>query len=334
MKAAFIRGHGGPELLEVGEQPEPRIGPYDLKVAVKAASINPIDWKIRNGLLKIMMRYPMPLILGQDLSGTVTAVGAKVARFKPGDDIFARLDKASIGALAEIAAVRETDAALKPPNLSHVEAASIPLVGLTAWQVLRDHMGLNPGQTVLIHAGSGGVGTIAIQLARTLGARVFTTASARNAPMLQRLGAERVIDYRSERFDDALKDVDAVFDTQGGETLLRSIAITRPGGCVVTIGGIPTARVMREWDLAPWKQWLAAFMNRKATALAARRKVRFDYHFMSPSGAQLAALARLLEDRKIVPVIDRVFALDDAREAFAHAEAGHAVGKVVIAVAP
>jgi alcohol dehydrogenase len=330
MKAAYIESHGGPERLLVGERPDPVCGPYDLLVEVKAASINPVDWKIRNGLLKLMITYRMPLILGQDLSGVVTKAGAKVSRFKPGDEIFARLDKAHIGAFAQLAAVRETDAALKPSNLSHVEAASIPLVGLTSWQVMRDIVGLKAGQLALIHAGSGGVGTFAIQLAKFLGATVATTTSAKNTELVKRLGADIVIDYQAQRFEDALKDCDFVFDTQGGETLLRSIEVAKRGGHVITIGGIPTARVMKEWDLPLWKQWLAAFLTRKPRARAVQRGVKFDYHFMSPSGQQLAAIARLLEDRRIVPVIDKVFPLDQAREAFARAEAGHAVGKVIV----
>ena len=330
MKAAYITGYGGPEKLQVGDRPVPLIGPHDLLVQVKAASINPVDYKIRMGMLRIMQAYRMPLILGQDLSGVVTEVGAKVSRFKPGDEVFARLDKSAIGAFAEFAAVRESDAAVKPANLTHVEAASIPLVGLTAWQVMQDMMGLKPGQTVLIHAGSGGVGTFAIQLAAHLGARVATTASSRNTDLMRRLGADIVIDYHTQRFEDVVKDPDLVFDTQGGDILLRSIAITRPGGMVITIGGIPTPRVMQEWGLARWKQWLAAFMTRKPRVLAARRGVRFDYHFMSPSGAQLAAIGHLLEQKAIVPVVDKVFPLDQAREAMAYVEAGHATGKVII----
>lgn len=330
MKAAYITAYGGPEKLRVGGRPAPATGHYDLLVQVQAASINPVDYKIRLGMLKIMQAYRMPLILGQDLSGVVIDAGPKVSRFKRGDEVFARLDKSGIGAFAEFAAVRESDAALKPANLSHIEAASIPLVGLTSWQVMQDKMGLKGGQTVLIHAGSGGVGTFAIQLAKYLGAQVVTTASSRNADLLKRLGADIVVDYQTQRFEELVKDPDLVFDTQGGDTLLRSIAITKPGGVVITIGGIPTPRVMQEWGLAKWKQWLAALMTRKPRALAARRGVRFDYHFMSPSGAQLAAIGHLLEKKAIIPVIDRVFPLDQAREAMAYAEAGHVVGKVVI----
>ncbi len=330
MKAAYIERYGGPEQLIVGERPGPECGPHDLLVQVKAASVNPVDWKIRDGKLKVMIHYRLPLILGQDLSGVVVKVGSKVSRFKSGDEVFARLDKTTIGSFAQYAAVRESDAALKPPHLTHAEAASIPLVGLTSWQVMRDMVGLKPGQLALIHAGSGGVGTFAIQLAKVLGATVVTTASVRNGPLVKRLGADRVVDYKSQRFEDVVKEADFVFDTQGGDILLRSIAVAKRGGWVVSIGGIPTPRVMKEWGLAKWKQWLAAAMNRKPMALARARGVKFDYHFMSPSGQQLAAVAKLLEDRKILPVVDKVFRLDQAREAVAYAEAGHSVGKVII----
>lgn len=330
MKAAYIERFGGPEQLIVGERPGPECGPHDLLVQVKAASVNPVDWKIREGKLKIMIKYRLPLILGQDLSGVVVKVGSKVSRFKSGDEVFARLDKSTIGSFAQYAAVRESDAALKPANLTHVEAASIPLVGLTSWQVLRDMVGLKPGQLALIHAGSGGVGTFAIQLAKVLGAKVVTTASVHNGPLVKRLGADRVIDYKSQRFEDVVKDADFVFDTQGGDVLMRSINVAKRGGWVVSIGSIPTPRVMKDWGLAKWKQWLAATMNRKPMALAKARGVKYDYHFMTPSGQQLAAIAKLLEDRKILPVVDKVFRLDQAREAFAYAEAGRTVGKVII----
>ncbi len=331
MKAAYITGYGGAEKLVVGDMPAPTVGSHDLLVQVKAASINPVDFKIRAGMLKLMINYPMPLILGQDLAGEVVEVGTNVTRFKKGDAIFARLEKSHIGSFAEFAAVRESDAALKPANLSFAEAAAMPLVGLTCWQVMRDVAGLRPGQKALIHAGSGGVGTFAIQLGKWIGATVSTTASPRNAELVKRLGATTVIDYNTQRFEDVVGDADFIFDTQGGETLLRSIKAVKPGGTVITIGGIPTPRVMREWGRPWWVVMIAGFLNRKNTAAANTRGVKFDYHFMSPSGAQLAAIAKLLEDKTIVPVIDRVFPLDEAREAVAYAETGHAVGKVIIA---
>jgi alcohol dehydrogenase len=330
MKCAYITHYGGPDALQIGTQGKPEIGPREILVQVKAASINPVDYKIRQGMLKQMLDYRLPLILGQDLSGVVARIGEKVSRFKVGDEVFARLEKSRIGTWAEFAAVRESDAALKPKNLSHVAAAALPLVSLTSWQIIHDIVGVKPGQKVLIHAGSGGVGTIAIQIAKHAGATVYTTCSARNTPLVKRLGADVVIDYKTQRFEDIAKDIDFVFDTQGGEIQHRSFTVLKDGGALITIGGIPTRRVMEEWNRPLWVKWFASFANRKSTALAKARGIKFDYHFMSPSGAQLAAIAHLCESRVIEPVVDKVFALDDAVKAVAYAEAGHAVGKVVI----
>jgi alcohol dehydrogenase len=330
MKAAFITRYGGPEVLQVGEQPRPQIGPHDMLVQVKAASVNPVDFKTRAGNLKTIIAYRFPLILGGDVSGVVVETGAKVSRFKTGDEIFSRVDKLRIGTFAEYAAVRESDAAAKPDNLSHADAASIPLVGLTCWQALRDLAGLKPGQKILIHAGSGGIGTFAIQLAKHIGATVATTVGARNADLVKRLGADIVIDYATQRFEEVGGDYDIVFDTQGGDIQQRSFAVLRPGGTLVTIAGIPTAKVMREWGLPIWVQWFAAAANFKSSRLARSRKVRFEYLFMQSSGAQLGAIATMLKSGAIVPVVDKIFSLDQAREALAYCESGHAVGKVII----
>jgi alcohol dehydrogenase len=330
MKAAFITRYGGPEVLQVGEQPKPQVGPYDLLVQVKAASVNPVDFKTRSGGLKTIIAYGFPLILGGDVSGVVVETGAKVSRFKPGDEIFSRVDKVRIGTFAEYAAVRESDAAAKPNNLSHAEAASIPLVGLTCWQALRDLAGLKSGQKILIHAGSGGIGTFAIQLAKQIGATVATTVGARNADLVKRLGADIVIDYAAQRFEDLVGDCDVVFDTLGGDIQRRSCALLKPGGTLVTIAGIPTAKVMRAWGLPVWVQWFAAAANFRSSRLARARNVRFEYLFMQSSGAQLGAIAAMLKSGAIVPVVDRIFSLDQAREAIARCESGHTVGKVII----
>ncbi len=330
MKCAYITRYGGPAVLQVGEQAPPEIGPRDMLVQVKAASINPVDYKIRQGMLKHIIKYRMPLILGQDLSGVVTKVGEKVSRFKPGDEIFARLDKSRIGTWAEFAAVRESDAAFKPGNLTHTEAASLPLVALTSWQIIYDMVGLKAGQKALIHAGSGGLGSIAIQIAKQAGATVYTTCSARNVALCKSLGADVVIDYKTEHFEDVAKEMDFVLDTQGGDIQTRSFTTLKTGGSLITVAGIPTKRVMEEWGLPFWVKWLAAFANASSTALAKSRGIKFDYHFMSPSGAQLGAIGKLCETKIIVPVIDRAFALDDVVQAVAYAEAGHATGKVVV----
>ena len=222
MKAAVIHRYGKNDQVHIEEMAKPEPLQNDLLVSVRAASVNPVDFKIRAGELRQIVPYRLPLVLGNDLSGVVVSVGASVSRFKVGDEVFARLDKDRIGAYAEFALVRETAAAHKPAKLSHVEAASIPLVGLTAWQALVDIAKLSAGQSVLIHAGSGGVGTFAIQLAKHLGATVATTVGARNSDLVKALGADQIIDYKSQRFDELVKDVDVVFDTQGGDTLERS----------------------------------------------------------------------------------------------------------------
>jgi alcohol dehydrogenase len=330
MKAAFIRKYGNNEVVEVGDLPTPAPGPSDLLVRVHAASVNPVDFKIRDGMLKTLQPYRFPLVLGNDLAGTVAGVGSAVTRFKKGDEIFARLDKQRIGSFAEYALVDESNAATKPPNLRFDEASSIPLVGLTSWQALIDLARLSARQKVLIHAGSGGVGTFAIQLAKYLGATVATTVSERNIELVRRLGADIVIDYRKQRFDDVLRDYDVVFDTLGEDTQLRSFTVLKRGGVLVTIAGVPTARFMREWGASTLVVLYAAWANRKAVRLAKQHQVRFEYLFMHPDGMQLAEIGKLLSDGRIVPVIDKVFSLDLAREALAYSESGRAVGKVII----
>jgi alcohol dehydrogenase len=289
-----------------------------------------VDFKIRDGMLKTLLPYRFPLILGNDLAGTVAGVGPAVTRFKKGDEIFARLDKQRIGSFAEFALVDESNVATKPANLRFDAASSIPLVGLTSWQALIDLGHLSPGQKVLLHAGSGGVGTFAIQLAKYLGATVATTVSERNIQLVRQLGADLVLDYRKQRFDDALRDYDVVFDTLGEDTQLRSFAVLKPGGVLVTVAGIPTARFMREWGASTTVVLYAAWANRKAVRLAKEHQVRFEYLFMRPDGTQLAQIGQLLSEGRIVPVIDKVFSLDRVREALAYCESGRAVGKVII----
>ena len=330
MKAAYINRYGGPEVVEIGDRPIPELGPYDLLVKVCAAGVNPVDYKIRDGMMKVLLDYELPLTLGCELSGVVVKTGSKVSRFKVDDAIFSRLDKSRIGTFAEYAVVRESDVALKPANLSHAEAASVPLAGLTAWQGLQDIAKLRAGQKVLIHAGSGGVGSFAIQLAKHIGATVATTVSGKNAALAKQLGADIVIDYKTQRFEDELRDYDVVFDTIGGETQHRSFGVLKPEGILVTITGIPTAVFLRQWGLPFWVQGFGFIKNLTASRLAKARNVRFKFFLMQASGAQLSAIATLLKSKTIVPVIDRIFPLDQTREALAYSEAGHAVGKVII----
>ncbi|MDB5216246.1 MAG: zinc-containing alcohol dehydrogenase [Myxococcaceae bacterium] len=330
MKAFALDRYGAPDVLTLRDFPEPEPGPTDLLVEIRAASVNPVDFKIRSGGVKVLVKDRFPLVLGCDCSGVVVRVGEAVTKFAVGDEVFARLSKERIGTFCERTLIDEAVAARKPANLSHVEAASIPLVGVTAWQALVEIAKLAPGQRVLVHAGSGGLGTFAIQLARHLGATVVTTASAKNRELLTRLGAHQVVDYKTERFEDVVAPCDVVFDTQGGETLERSFAVVKPGGVVVTVGGNPDAKFGKAWGLNPVLVLVLRFMMRKVTRLAKEKNVHFEYLFMRPDGEQLAAVCALLESGTIVPVLDRTFPFDATKEAVAYVEAGRSVGKVVI----
>ncbi|MGA7991079.1 MAG: NADP-dependent oxidoreductase [Thermoanaerobaculia bacterium] len=331
MKALAIRRYKAP--MEMMERPRPEPGPGDLLVRVRAASVNPVDHKIRDGGVQVLVSYAFPLILGNDLAGDVEEVGSGVTRFKVGDAIYSRLDKDRIGAFAEYALVRESAAAKKPATLDYVQAASLPLVGLTAWQALVDIARVQAGQKVLVQAGAGGVGTFAIQLARHIGARVSTTASARNHALVTSLGADVVIDYRTTRFEEAARDQDVVFDTQGGDTLLRSIEAAKSGGVVVTVGGRPDAKFARAWGLSLPLVWLLGFLNQRVDRLARTKGVRFEYLFMHASGEQLERIRALVDQGVIRPVVDKTFPLEAAAEAVSYVESGRAVGKVVIRVA-
>ncbi len=328
MKAWAIRRYKAP--LELMDLPRPEPGPGELLVRVRAASVNPVDYKIRDGGVKVLLPYTFPLVLGNDLAGDVEAVGPGVTRFAVGDAVYSRLDKDRIGALAEYALVRESAAAKKPATLDYEQVASLPLVGLTAWQVLVDIANLQAGQKVLIHAGSGGVGTFAIQLAKHLGAHVATTASQKNHTLVSSLGADQAIDYKTTRFEDALRDQDVVFDTQGGDTVARSFAVVKPGGIVVTVGGRPDAKFAKAWGLSFPLVWLLGFLNRRVDRLAMEKQARFEYVFMKASGAQLEQIAALVDQGIIKPVLDKTFPFEEAADAVAFVESGRAVGKVVV----
>jgi NADPH:quinone reductase-like Zn-dependent oxidoreductase len=332
MKAAVIDRYGSNERVQVRDIAVPAIGPMDLLVRVRAASVNPLDAKTRNGALKILLKYRFPLVLGNDMAGEVADVGAQVTRFKKGDAVYARLDKDRIGTFAEFAVVREGAAALKPTNVSFEEAASLPLVSLTAWQALVEIGELGPNQRVLIHAGSGGVGSIAIQLAHHLGATVFTTVGRRNVELVKQLGADVAIDYRSARFEDIAKDCDVVLDSAGGDTLVRSFESVKSGGIVVSIGNTPSAAFARSWGLNPIIVLAISVMSRKATAAARRHRARYEYLFMRADGAQLSEITRLVERGAIKPLVDKLFPLEQVRDALAYSESGRATGKVVIQV--
>jgi alcohol dehydrogenase len=314
--------------------PEPTPGPTELLVRVHAASVNPLDFKIRSGKLKPLIDYRCPLVLGNDLSGVVQAIGSAVQGYRPGDAVFARLDKRRIGAFAELAVVDVAHAAPKPKSLSHVEAASVPLVGLTSWQAVVELGRVSAGQKVLIHAGAGGVGSIAIQIAKHRGAEVATTASPRNEASVRGFGADHVIDYRKQRFEDVLSGYDFVFDTIGGDTLLRSFRVLRQGGVLVSVAGLPDARFARGWGMPRHMVWLLGLLGWKVSAAARRHGVRYEYLFMRADGEQLGQLGALIDAGVLRPVVKQTFPLERTAEALAFVETGRAEGKVVIEVVP
>jgi alcohol dehydrogenase len=332
VKAVVIDRFGSNEVVRAGEMPDPALRDEDVLVEIHAASVNPLDLKIREGKLKLILPYRLPLILGNDLAGVVLRVGPGVRRFKPGDEVYARPDKDRIGAFAELIAIREASVAIKPMRLTMEEAASIPLVGLTAWQALVERAQLKAGQKVLIHAGSGGVGTIAVQLAKRLGAIVATTTSTANLDWVKGLGADIVIDYRKDDFEATLRDYDVVLDTLGGEVLEKSLRVLKPGGKLVSIAGPPDPDFAREIG-ASWVLTLAMrLLSRRIRSSAKRLGVNYSFLFMRSSGDQLREIGSLIDAGLIRPVVDRVFPLESTKEALAYVEKGRAKGKVVVRV--
>jgi len=332
MKAMIIEKYGKNVPLILTERPTPEIGEHDVLVEIHAASLNPIDFKIKEGKVKFLLKYHFPLILGNDFSGVVVKAGSRVNAFKPGDEVYGRPRKSRIGALAEYIAVHEEDISLKPTNLNFVEAASIPLVGLTTYQAFSELMDLQKGQRILIHAGSGGVGTFAIQLAKLMGAFVATTASDKGYELVKSLGADLIINYKKENFEELLTGYDAVFDTIGGAVLEKSFRILKPKGKIVSISGMPNAAFGKKEQLGWMKTGILSIVSRRITALEKKTHTDYHYLFMKPSGAQLKILKEFIEEGRIKPVIDKVYNLKDAGQALQYLERGGAKGKVVIRI--
>lgn len=330
MKAFLIDRYGKKETGHTDDVPTPALRDDDVLIRVHAASVNALDTKIRRGEFKLILPYRLPLILGNDLAGTVERVGAGVSQFKPGDEVYARPDDDRIGTFAEFIAVSAASVALKPHNLTMVEAASLPLVALTAWQALVETAQLKPGQKVFIQAGSGGVGTVAIQLAKHLGAFVATTTSTPNVAWVKDLGADVVIDYRQQDFATALRDYDVVLNSLGKEELERSLQILKPGGHLISISGPPTPTFATARGVAwPLKQ-VMRLLSRGIRSKAKQKGVTYTFVFMRADGAQLSTIASLVESGAIVPVIDRVFPFEETQGALAYVESGRAKGKVVV----
>ena len=330
MKAFILDRYKKNGALRLGEMPEPTVRDDDVLVEIHAAGLNPLDSKVRDGEFKLILPYRPPFILGHDVAGRVVRVGANVRRFKPDDEVYARPRDGQIGAFAEFIAINEADLALKPQNLSMEQAASIPLVGLTAWQALVERAGLRKGQKVLIHAGSGGVGTFAIQLAKHLGATVATTTSTANAELVKSLGADVVIDYKTQDFEKILSDYDVVLNSLDGDTLQKSLKVLKPGGKLISISGPPDPAFAREqglnWFLQQVLRLLSFGIRRKAKA----RGVGYSFLYMRANGEQLGQITSLIEAGIIRPVMDRVFPFEATNEAMAYLETGRSKGKVVV----
>ena len=332
MKAFVVDRYGRKSGIRAGNMPVPEPREDDVLIQIHAAGVNPLDSKIRDGEFKLILPYRLPLILGNDLAGVIVRVGSRVRQFKPGDEVYARPHKDRIGTFAEFIAVKEDGVALKPKALTMEEAASIPLVGLTAWQALIEKGQLKKGQNVLIHAGSGGVGTFAIQLAKHLGATVATTASAGNVELVKRLGADIVIDYKKDDFAVILKDYDVVLDTQGGNTLEKSLRVLKPGGKLIGIAGPPDPDFSKELGASWFLKTAMRFLSYRIRKAAKRHGVSYSFVFMRADGGQLSQIATLIDAAAIRPVIDRVFPFESTKEAMAYVETGRAKGKVVIKI--
>jgi NADPH:quinone reductase-like Zn-dependent oxidoreductase len=330
MKAFIINRYGKKNGLQFTDLPEPMVQENDVLVQVYAASVNLLDSKIRDGEFKLILPYRLPLILGNDVAGVVVKVGSRVRRFKPGDEVYARPDKKRIGTFAEFIAMNENDVAIKPKKLTMEEAASLPLVALTAWQALVEKANLKKGQKVFIQAGSGGVGTVAIQLAKHLGATVATTTSTANSELVKSLGADIVIDYKKDDFETILHDYDVVLNSQDGKTLEKSLRVLKPGGKLISISGPPDPDFAKEIGL-PWfvklvMQLLSFGVRRKAKRL----NVDFSFLFMRANGKQLREITALIDSGVIRPIMDKVFPFEQTNEAMAYVETGRAKGKVVV----
>jgi NADPH:quinone reductase-like Zn-dependent oxidoreductase len=308
MKAIRIHRYGGPEVLKYEDAPRPKPQASEVLIRVHAAGVNPIDWKVREGHMKDLWPHKFPLILGWDLSGVVKELGKGVSQFKIGDEVYSLPDPTRDGAYADYIVVRESELALKPKSLHHIRAATVPLAALTAWQSLFNTAQLQPGQRVLIHAGSGGVGHFAVQLAKWKGAYVFATASTKNQDLLRKLGVDKAIDYTQQRFEDIARNVDIVLDTIGGDTQERSWSVLKKDGVLVSLVEPPSEENAKEFGV-------------RAALLGAK-----------PNGAQLAEIAKLIDSGKLAPVIDRILPLSETRRAHELSQSGHTHGKIALRV--
>lgn len=332
MKALTFQRYGKSPEIGIADVPRPTLKADELLVQVHAASVNPIDNMIPTGLFKAVMKFQLPATLGSDLAGVVTEVGSRVTRFKPGDAVFANIFDQGTGSIAELAVVPESAAALKPANLDFVQAASIPMVALTSWQALKERAELRAGQKVFIPAGSGGIGTFAIQLAKWLGATVGTTTSTDNVGLVRSLGADEVIDYKRQAFESVLRDYDAVLGTVRGDSIEKSIGILKARGKIVSLVGPLDVAFARARRLNVLLTFVFALVSHRIMRLAKKRDIDYSFLFARPDGDQLARIGKLLESQRIRPVIDKVFPFEQAKEALEYLALGRAKGKVVVQI--
>lgn len=332
MKAYTINKYGKKGTLHLNDVPVPQVRDQDVLIEIHAAGLNLLDAKIKSGEFKLILPYKLPLVLGHDVAGVVIKVGKYVKKFKVGDEVYSRPADFQIGTFAEFIAIDEKDVAFKPKNLTMEEAASIPLVALTAWQALVEKANLKKGQKVFIQAGSGGVGTIAIQLAKYLGATVATTASEKSFTLLKALGADVLIDYKTQDFEDVLKDYDAVLNSQDTKTLEKSIHILKPGGKAVSISGPPTPTFAKEAGVSWFVKMILTLISSSIRKKAKKQNVDYTFLFMRAEGEQLIQITALIEAGAIKPVVDKVFPFEQTNEALAYVESGRAKGKVVVKV--
>jgi len=330
MKALIFKRYSKPDQTLFADIPKPTLKPDEILVRVHAVGLNPIDTMIPKGIFKPILRFQLPATLGSDLAGVVVEVGSRVSSFKVGDAVFASIFDTGTGSLAEFAVVPENAAALKPANLDFVQAASIPMVGLTAWQALKERARVKPGQKVFIPAGSGGIGTFAIQLAKHLGAKVGTTTSTVNVDLVRSLGADEIVDYKKQEFETVLRDYDVVLGTVRGDALNKSVGILKSYSSIVSLIGPPDAAFGRARGMNFFMRFVLGLLSGKIIREAKKKGATYSFLFVRPDGGQLAEIGKILTTGKIRPVIDKVFSFDQAKEALAYLEKGRAKGKVVV----
>lgn len=330
MKALILERYGKSNQLAFANLPSPTIKADEILVQVHAVGLNPVDCMIPKGMFKPILKFKLPAIMGSDLAGVVLEVGSRVTRFKQGDAVYASIFDLGKGSLAEYAVVPESAAALKPQKLDFVQAASIPMVGLTSWQAFKEHSNIKPGQKVFIPAGSGGIGTFAIQLAKYLGAKVATTTSAANVALVKRLGADVVIDYKTQAFEKLLSGYDFVLGSIKGDGIEKALQILKPNSSVVSLVGPPDAAFARKRGMNFLMKLVFGLISSKIIRLAKKRNIEYAFMFVHPDGKQLAEIGKLIDEGHIQPVVDQVFSFDQTIKALAYLEAGRAKGKVVV----